>query len=176
MRRSAVLAFGYLLCCGHASADPRQDVLDAAARCNAISDYRTWLDCYYGAAQPLRVILGLPAAPAGQLKLVPPAAPVSVPLASAAPAQAAVDLRHSPPSDGSYTPAQPMASYSFDSDGRFTVTLANGEVWKQIKEDSIFARWKAAAESYRASVVSGIFGSHMMHVSDGQSYRVARLR
>jgi hypothetical protein len=32
-------------------ADPRSDVLSAAQRCNAIADYRVWLDCYCGAAQ-----------------------------------------------------------------------------------------------------------------------------
>jgi hypothetical protein len=69
-----------------------------------------------------------------------------------------------------------MTAYSFDGEGRFTVTLANGSVWKQIKEDSIKARWNAPAATYTASVVPGMFGSHLMRVSDKHSYRVSQLR
>src|SRR5262249_2597632 len=41
----------------------------------AIGDDRQWLDCYYGAAQPIRALLGLPPAPDLQQKLAvaPPA-------------------------------------------------------------------------------------------------------
>src|SRR5215469_5688624 len=52
-------------------AGPREDVLAGTARCGGISDDRTWLDCYYGAAQPMRARLGLSPAPAAQLRLVP---------------------------------------------------------------------------------------------------------
>jgi hypothetical protein len=46
-----------------------------AYRCAEIGDARVWLDCYYGAAQPVRVGLGLQPAPAAQVKLAlsPPA-------------------------------------------------------------------------------------------------------
>src|SRR5580704_12476137 len=56
-------------------ADPRADVIAGSSRCDGIPDDRTWLDCYYGAAQPLRAQLGLPPAPASQQALVPPARP-----------------------------------------------------------------------------------------------------
>jgi hypothetical protein len=48
--------------------------LSGAFRCAAIADSRAWLDCYYGAAQPVRAALGMSPALAGQLKLaaVPP--------------------------------------------------------------------------------------------------------
>src|SRR5882757_7164961 len=57
-----------------AQARPRDDALSGAFRCAAIVDSRQWLDCYYGAAQPVRAALGLAPALAGQLKLaaVPP--------------------------------------------------------------------------------------------------------
>jgi hypothetical protein len=45
-----------------ASTDPRADVIAGSSRCDGIPDNRTWLDCYYGAAQPLRAQLGLPPA------------------------------------------------------------------------------------------------------------------
>jgi hypothetical protein len=74
---------------GAALAGPRDDVLVASQRCAAIADDRRWLDCYYGAAQPMRGQLGLPPAPASQTQLVPPAdAYVPPPAMAAAPPQA----------------------------------------------------------------------------------------
>src|ERR1700720_3580523 len=65
----------------------RDDVMAGVFRCAAIGDTRLWLDCYYGAAQPMRSQLGLPPAPASQLRLLQipstpaaaPAAPVALP-------------------------------------------------------------------------------------------------
>jgi hypothetical protein len=58
-----------------AQARPRDDALSGAFRCAVIADSHQWLDCYYGAAQPVRAALGMPAALVGQVKLaaVPPA-------------------------------------------------------------------------------------------------------
>ena len=58
-----------------AQARPRDDALSGAFRCAVIADSRAWLDCYYGAAQPMRAALGLPPALGPQLKLAasPPA-------------------------------------------------------------------------------------------------------
>jgi hypothetical protein len=53
---------------------PRDEVRAASSRCDNITDERTWLDCYYGAAQPVRAELGLPPALASQQSLVPPPA------------------------------------------------------------------------------------------------------
>lgn len=55
-----------------AHAAPRDDVKAGAARCDSISDDHTWLNCYYGAAQPVRAELGLAPAPDSQQTLVPP--------------------------------------------------------------------------------------------------------
>jgi len=52
-----------------AQARPRDDALSGAIRCAAIGDSRQWLDCYYGAAQPVRAALGMAPALAAQLKL-----------------------------------------------------------------------------------------------------------
>ena len=54
-------------------AGPREDVISGSQRCAVNADGRSWLDCYYGAAQPMRTQLGLPPAPASQLRLVPAA-------------------------------------------------------------------------------------------------------
>ena len=158
----AVIAAGMTVLALPALADPRTDVLNSAARCNAIADYRAWLDCYYGAAQPMREILGLAPAPPSQVKLVPQAGtPVTAKAATA---------EHE-----DFAPRQPMADYSFDAHDRFTVRLEDGSVWRQIQEDSVTARWRAAPASYSASVGAALVG-FMMRVSDGHSYRVRRVR
>jgi hypothetical protein len=58
-----------------AQARPRDDALTGAIRCGVVGDSRQWLDCYYGAAQPVRAALGLGSALPAQIKLAasPPA-------------------------------------------------------------------------------------------------------
>ncbi len=125
--------------------DVREEVLNGAARCTGIPDDRTWLDCFYGSAQPMRSRLGLPAAPAAQVRLVPPpgAGYLAAPPAG---------RRAAPPKDegffagllGSTKPTvsnMPMDSYSFDPQGRFTVRLQNGQVYVQEEGDLAHARW-----------------------------------
>jgi len=58
-----------------ALARARDDVIAGMFRCAAVGDTRLWLDCYYGAAQPLRLQLGMVPAPQGQVRLAenPPA-------------------------------------------------------------------------------------------------------
>jgi hypothetical protein len=57
------------------SARTRDDVIAGMFRCAAIGDTRLWLDCYYGAAQPVRAELGMIPASQAQLRLAqnPPA-------------------------------------------------------------------------------------------------------
>jgi hypothetical protein len=59
------------------SARTRDDVVAGMFRCAAIGDTRIWLDCYYGAAQPVRAALGMAPAQQGQVRLAqnPPAGP-----------------------------------------------------------------------------------------------------
>jgi len=50
-----------------ARAEPTRDaVMQGAERCEGIPDNRVWLDCFYGSAQPMRVLLGLSPAPVAQ--------------------------------------------------------------------------------------------------------------
>ena len=64
-----LLALPMLVLAAPAQARPRDDALSGAFRCVVIADSRQWLDCYYGAAQPMRAALGLSPALAAQLKL-----------------------------------------------------------------------------------------------------------
>ena len=174
MRGAGPLALLFLCLMTPVAADPRTDVLSTAARCNAIADYRVWLDCYYGAAQSMRALLGLAPAPPAQTQLVPPAGaaqPLAPVTSTARPAPALP-----PEAYEDYRPRQRLASYSFDSDHLFTVTLEDGSVWRQTSEDLVRARWSAPADTYYASVTRGSFGSHLLKVSDKHSYRIKRVR
>ena len=64
-----VLTAGVVLVpiCAHARA--RDDVMSGAFRCAGIGDSSQWLDCYYGAAQPVRAQIGLAPALSNQMRL-----------------------------------------------------------------------------------------------------------
>jgi hypothetical protein len=166
--------------------------LGGAARCSGIADDRTFLDCYYGAAQPLRAKLGLPPAPGSQQILVPPARP-GAPVASAAPypaAPSAAPGNAPPPAERpgffsrmfTHTEIKAeapthMTSYKFEGGGFFTVTLANGEVWRQSTGDTATAKWRARPESYAVTILPGAgFGTSRMKVGSKEMYEVERVR
>ena len=107
LRSIAALAVIAWLPAGSACADIRDDIIAGAARCAQIRDNAQWLDCYYGAAQPMRSQLGLPPAPQAQIRLFTSTTPEILPHPSAT--QAAFDVR--------------MAGFSFDRNGIFTATL-----------------------------------------------------
>ena len=54
---------------------PRDAVIAGMFRCATVGDARVWLDCFYGAAQPMRAALGLPPVLPAQAQLArnPPA-------------------------------------------------------------------------------------------------------
>ena len=142
-----------------ALADPtRDEVMSGAARCAGIADNRSWLDCFYGSAQPMRALLGLQPAPPAQTKLVPP--PGAAYVSPEAP-------RYAPRAEksrgflgdllGSSRPVAadvPMASYKFGRGGFFTVVLANGQSYRQEESDLVFARWSRPASTYLVTVIA----------------------
>jgi hypothetical protein len=203
-----------------ARAAPRDEVMTSLFRCNAIGDDRQWLDCFYGAAQPVREELALKPVPSFQLALVqrPPAGGMSLSpqargqavaeagrcyadpndrawlacyYAAASPLRQALKLPSAPtaprqgssPVVASVAPAgngvirARMASYLFDGQKFFTVTLSNGQVWRQLDGDTATAHWNKPAPSYMVAIKPGMFGSHNFSV-DGTSgvFRVRQVR
>lgn len=158
-------------------AGPREDTLAGISRCAALPDDRTFLDCIYGAVQPMRARLGLQPALASQQRLVPHSDPAlaqsAPPRTSAAPAtpQGGGVL------DGLLTGSGlHMAAYSFDKRGLFTVTLSDGTVWRQNANDTNFAHFGGKASNYSVSVTSGEFGSRMDVRGEPGPYRVERIQ
>jgi hypothetical protein len=232
-----------------AEARPRDDALSGAIHCGVVADSRQWLDCYYGAAQPVRAGLGLAPALAAQIRLagsppsggppqdeairdqviavaagcmreaadrpwldcyyaaampmrarlgltIPQAAPRPVPvlapqLASAAPPPPARPAGPPPmPArvgilGGLFSDLKPvvrdvpMESYVFDKSGSFTVTLPDGQVWKQIAEDEIYhrARWRRPASELRVTIRPDAMHTYVLTLEDeNYMYKVHRIR
>jgi len=185
----ALLSAGLAGLSAPASAEPtRDDVLANLQRCAGFTDNRTWLNCYYGAAQPMRAELGLSPAPDSQVNLI-----ASAPVPQAPPMQGAsasksgggwfsgitdiFDLKTNSSSDSDFgSGATKLASYSYGKDGLFTATLADGEVWTQSPYDDIRAHWSGPATGYTVMVSADMFGSHTMKVKGDHDYRVIRTK
>jgi hypothetical protein len=170
-------------------ADTRVDVESAFSRCNVFADDRTWLNCIYGAVQPMRNKLGLPAAPPSQTNLVPSASlmpqaapPSSPPVAQAAPAQPARDGDDSAGFVAFLVGGRPVltdmpvTAYNIDHYGIFSITLANGQVWREVDGGAV-AHWHEAPAHYKASIVKGSLNSYILTMAgEGIDYKVQRVR
>ena len=203
-----------------ANADPRDDVVAGMMHCAVIADDRQWLECYYGAAQPMRARLGLPAAPQAQQQLlqqhysgapVYPVAPALAPLAPVPQYQPQNQPQYQPQYQSQQQLASrapvpagpppmprsrglfsdivggsdlvrnaPLQSYSFNADGAFTVTLADGQVWQQNSDDvgRHRASWRDPASAMRVTISEGAMRSFNMTVdgNDSVQYKVRRIR
>lgn len=227
--RTVAFLFGVLpvLMARPVLADARQDVMFGAQRCAGIADDRTWLDCFYGSAQPMRARLGLPPAPANQQRLVPGGAPAyAAPVyqapsyAAPAPAYAAPTYAAPAPSYAAPAYAAPnyvapgqqqvavappgppplprrkstgffgsvfgsskavianvrMASWITNKQGRFVVTLADGEQWEQDPGDLNVPTWRGQISRRVVNIYEGALGSYNMNVSDDSTlYKVHRI-
>jgi hypothetical protein len=220
-----------------ARADARDEVVAGMFRCAVIGDARTWLDCYYGAAQPLRAALGIPPAPLGQVRLSqnpPPGSPATglseryqttadalrctstvadhawldCYYAAAQPVRAILGLTPAPqarlasavPGMQSLSAPEPapqlattsvsgaplpvthfpltaqMVSYSFNRFGMFTVTLGNGQKWRQESGDTNFAHWDRPANHYFVQITRGALHSLNLRVAGGAvAYKVEQI-
>jgi len=155
--------FSVLCISDRARAGVRDDILSQASRCAQFADDRQWLDCYYGSAQPMRTRLGLPPAPDAQVKLG-----ASVPLSG-------VNNR----SIQTNSTIARITAFSFDPNHIFTVTLSNGEIWRQLSGDTTIARWTKSPNEfvYNANISAGALGSTNLTVAGlVGSYKVERLR
>lgn len=153
-------------------AGPREDMTAGISRCASLPDDRTFLNCVYGAAQPLRAQLGLPPAPDAQQRLVPQAmvapAPQLPPRTEATP-QRRPGLPESAILDR-------LETFSFDRRGLFVIMLGNGEHWRQDPSDTVRAKWIGRASDYVVRVAKDSQQSAQMSVmGDPNIYRMVRV-
>jgi hypothetical protein len=180
VRRAAFILA--LLAATPALAGPRDDVYAASQRCVALADDRAWLDCYYGAAQPMRGQLKLPPAPTSQTALVPPAGTVPPPQTLA--------MRAAPRKDGpvgrtigylaggaAVVTDMPIQSYEAGRQGGFTVVLANGQVWRQTDDQTRFVRWRDGAQAHRVTIHKGALDSfNLAFDKESDRYKVQQIK
>ncbi len=180
------LVVGGALTPGLALADAREDVISGLTRCAALTEDRQWLDCYYGAAQPMRAWLGLSPAPQSQLKLLsvqpkPTVLPATV-------SRAAVRSGPPPPPKHSglfdlvggddVVNNAPISSYDV-ARGGFTITLPDGQVWQQTDDDASKhpVSWRQPASSMRVTISQGALHSFNLVVNDENlHHKVRRIR
>jgi hypothetical protein len=69
----------------------------------------------------------------------------------------------------------PLAGFDINARGKFTVTLANGQVWKQLDGDDAVARPRKSARS--VIIERAVFNSYALTFNDSsQRYKVARVQ
>jgi len=142
-------------------AEVREQVMAKASTCYTSSNDRQWLNCYYDAALPIRVELGLSLGSSAAA------------LPETSPALAGKKL--APHADANNVISQ-MVAYKFNQYGIFTVTLANEQVWQQLSGDTTYASWKKQPSSYVVQITPGFLGSHNLHVRGiGGTFKVQQL-
>jgi hypothetical protein len=147
----------------------REEVMAAALRCYAGESDRAWLDCYYAAAAPMRNELGL--TPGPQVASVP--GPVPIPQAPQQPDR--FGLKELPATRANHVSTR-MVSYSFDHNRIFTVTLTNGQTWRQVSGDTHTAHWAKPAGAYAVKITRGSFSSYDFQVEGSpEVYKVDRV-
>ena len=168
----------------------RAEVVSAAANCMRLTEERPWLDCFYAAATPMRAQLGLPT-PQAAARIAPPP-PIPMPqrtVAQPAPAPAPAGPPPMPRRQGLFAGIfgtlkpivvnMPMQSLEQEDNGSFTVTLADGQVWKQDVEDEIYhrARWRKPASEMAVTITPDAMHTFIMTVQgEGYMYKVHRIR
>jgi hypothetical protein len=166
----------------------RDDVMAGAAACNRVAGDRSWLDCYYAAAQPMRAQLGLSVPGQAVPRPVPSPAPVlahAPPPAPAKPAGPPPMPRNSGLLNGMFNTIKPivrnmpMESVSFDKNGAFTVTLSDGEVWEQAAEDEVYhpARWRNPGPNMLVTIAPDAMHTFSLTIAgEDRFYKVKRIR
>lgn len=179
---AAATALAFFLHTSAYAAGTRDSVYAAFGRCNQIPDDRQWLNCIYGAAQPMRGELGLQPAPDFQVRLVP----AETDAQSAKRSNIPPSPPPPPPSHrtgffsyllggNSIVENSKLKSYTFDRAGHFMVVLSNGEVWQQVADDQVLASWRGSPAQYVISIQTGALGSYTLMVEgEDQAYKVQR--
>jgi hypothetical protein len=192
-RRAGLWVGLALLATAPAQADPRDDALNAVAKCASLADAQARLACYDAAAPKVKDALSAPSPPAqaqqgeswfglptifggngrspqttpeqfGNESLPPPPPP--------------------PPKPGEAPPPQPViidsisagvSDFAFHLDGRFTVFLDNGQIWQQIPGDTDRAKFKKGPNTVVIS--RGLMGSYELVLNGlGAALKVKRIK
>jgi hypothetical protein len=162
------------------------------ARCLRITGLLQRLACYDGVVKDAGITAPasarpVPASPYATAQAAPVPAPMMAApvLTSAAPLSAAPPVAPSfgseslprarmPPSNSAKAITAGVTNLSFDGTGHFTVSLDNGQVWRQLSGDVSILRQARVSSVH---IVRSVFGSYDLSLPGlHASYRVARIQ
>lgn len=136
---------------------------DGVATCAKIADDRERLSCYDAAVGRMAPVRAEPLAP------LDPSAPATTPEGVAR-----FGLLDRPDEPEAVTGV--VASLEFDGDGRATVTLTDGQVWRQLASDRVKIVRRSGFGEQTAIVKKAALGSFRMSLEPlGMTIRVRRL-
>ena len=70
-----------------------------------------------------------------------------------------------------------MTAYSFSPFKIFIVSLANGQIWRQLSGDISYAHWNKPAAAYTVTISHGAFRSFNLQVKDIPTvFKVERIK
>ena len=176
-------------------ADPRDDVLEALGKCDAIADDKGRLACYDTLSPRAKDALATPPEPLAH----PPTKEeqetwfgfdIGGLFSGGSPKQTTPEQfgseRVAPPPPRSGEAPKPeeiesiaagVTEYSLTPFGRFIVFLDNGQIWHQIEGDTDQAHFHKIATDNKVVVERGAFGSYNMLINDGEHvYKVKRVK
>jgi hypothetical protein len=181
-----------------ASAGPREDALQAVAKCAGLADDHARLACYDAAAPKVKDALSAPSEP--QVAQTPKEQESWFGLpnifgGNGRPPQTTPQQFGNeslpkppppPPKPGEPPPPPPppeidsisaaVSDYAFHLDGRFTVFLDNGQIWQQLPGDTDKARFKKNGPN-KVVISRGFLGSYNLVLNDeGSGFKVKRIK
>ena len=177
-KKIAALAAFAALATLPAAAQPALQV--QLSRCLAIPGVLQRLACYDGVAHGAGISAAAPPRSASAAPALP-APPVYVPQLATVPAPASsFGSERLAQSEAARRPVQDrvvseVVRFDTNARGKFILTLANGQVWKQVDGDDSIARPRKSARS--VAIEHALFGSYALTFNDSsQRYKVARVQ
>jgi hypothetical protein len=173
-----------------AQAGPRDDVIGTLVKCTDVTGEKARLACYDQEAPALRA--------AAEAPPPPPPAPVATsapppayapppqqdgsilsslnPFSSDTPAPSAMQMTYQPIGQEILPITIKIADYSVASNGNFTVTLANGQVWQERPGHTETPRFSKEGDNV-VTIEHGMLGGYNLYLAgNGQPYKVMRIK
>ncbi|MEI9885529.1 MAG: hypothetical protein WDN08_03365 [Rhizomicrobium sp.] len=173
IRRSLAVTAALFLACATAEAAPEASLTAAILACAAQQGDAAQLACYNGIAAQLKTApIAAPSAPAA----AGPAPQAAAPLPPAAPASTATVFGLPPAEAPADSVTARVANVTYNYFHVFTVTLDNGQVWRQVDSDGKVARFRNDKTEV-VTISRGFLDSYHLAIQGGWgSFTVRRIK
>ncbi|HEY0105870.1 MAG TPA: hypothetical protein VGB91_07275, partial [Rhizomicrobium sp.] len=167
----------------------RDDVIGVLVKCTDLAEVHARLACYDQEAPALRAAAEAPSVPPPPepVPAAPPPEPAAPPpqgsflsaldpFGSEAPPPLAAQMAYQPAGQEILPITIKLADYAVEPSGNFTVTLANGQVWRERKEHYETPRFQADGDNY-VTIERGLLGGYNLYLKgSGHVYKVMRIK